>query len=213
MAKQGQTGSNVALRGKIGSNGELRGILSPGANYLRGLLSPGQIVLNAYCLGVDCLLGGLSPGQIISSADCLWGWLSPEHVVGRGTLSRGTMSLHCSWVGPSVFHKHALPSSASACFYIIFMKMWLLKHFSNWILHGKSNMIHLINITQEQPSIEKCRWLSSNRVQSHHSSEANKYRIDARAVVVNARARFISSARAYGSCARIYAPIFLTFFW
>ena len=36
---------------------------------------------------------------------------------------------------------------------------------------------YMVNITQEQPSIEKCRWLSSNRVQLHHSCEANKYRI------------------------------------
>ena len=36
---------------------------------------------------------------------------------------------------------------------------------------------HMVNITQEQPSIEKCKWLSSNRVQSHHSCKANKNRI------------------------------------
>ena len=35
----------------------------------------------------------------------------------------------------------------------------------------------MVNITQEQPSIEKCRLLSSNRVQLHHSCEAHKYRI------------------------------------
>ena len=38
-------------------------------------------------------------------------------------------------------------------------------------------LAHMVNISQEQPSIEKCRWFSSNRVQSHHSCEANKYRI------------------------------------
>ena len=37
--------------------------------------------------------------------------------------------------------------------------------------------LHMVNITQEQPSIEKCRGLSSNRVQSHHWCEANKYQI------------------------------------
>ena len=36
---------------------------------------------------------------------------------------------------------------------------------------------HMVNITQEQPSIEKCWWLFSNRVQSHRSCEPNKYRI------------------------------------
>ena len=48
---------------------------------------------------------------------------------------------------------------------------------SNMIVMIIYQHLHMVNIIQEQPSNEKCRSLSSNRVQSHHSCEANKYRI------------------------------------
>ena len=45
------------------------------------------------------------------------------------------------------------------------------------VAHKTDTRTQLQFMVNYHPSIEKFRWLSSNRVQSHHSCEANKYQI------------------------------------